>query len=1233
MSQLGHKHTGSTAQNQKAQLATAYNELGKELSSTKIKVVGNYTLGKAIGEGAYGKVRLGIHRLTSTRVAIKQIPKAMSATLTREIHHHRQLHHPHVTQLYEVIATENSIWLVTELCSGGELFDYLTEKGRLSEDETRHMFGQICLAVHYLHDQGIVHRDLKLENVLLDERCRVKLGDFGFTREFERGSFLETFCGTTGYASPEMLEGRRYLGPEVDVWSLGVILYTLLTGTLPFDDDDESVMRAKVIKAEFEDPEWLSDEVRELIKKILTKDTTHRITIPQVLTHPWFTRNLPSVAGISATPFVTSPDVINERPSQATSNSSATSESSFRSASSELDASSATTFDDEPSCESASVDNPHIRRNPSQSTIKKDVKVEGKKQAPPETVLEEEPSRPPSQMETRSPSKAPPALPTRTPVRTKRRSVSSTLSDPSSPAVEAPTLPLPPQDFPSLMNTPAPIIFSTALERELLNSLSSLGFDTGQIVHSVLSDACDAAGALWWIMKRRAERKALEENAAKVALSDHDSDMPEAERRSSIHGQRAQHRSPERTPRLGPPLLVSARSAPELAFIPPTPTVPSHPRDPSPPHHDSTTRPFLSPTPSEMQTKSTPSTPGGSLKDKDKEAKDGSKGRRDGKMRSGSVSIMQRATTALEAAGLVRKKSTEAVKDDKGKEKEKEVDKRAAGSAEESRSSYASSSKHSKSPSTKMLKDVAIPGTPAIDSEMVSSSSAIPSSPWVMTGLSNSPPNAHVPSPAGSPGDTLTSLPEITEGGIKNASHRNRASLLSAFRMWFNEDKKGKRKASSGSVPPNVGAYPMDSRPPSSAGIARGSVKVKRRTSGGSRPFLRKGHRPKGHSISSRRSSSVNSRRSSNASMQMMMDSPQFGIDHMTIVSRQRSDPSRRSFGSRTPNSERGDFIPSRPSSVHSFNMKQRHRKSPSASSAGSIHARTASPYHRRGGSGSSTRVVRSPQHASSRNTHFRSNSTTSSIHSPPSSRPASFYEPSDSDQRTNSPFRPHSRGTLDETPRRGAHAPGNTTFVAQKRQTPFLPPASIGAGNSVSRSSWKKSWGLEPPGWQTRTAHMPIEVLSISPPGDSSTALRDVFTGRNSTSPGDDDEWVDEDDDLPLFAGGLGQTPASATFGSSSLQVDTTFGGYPMDSAIILAAAPRRLNAGKRAGKAAGAGASNRSKPGHSPIGRLSPLPGEGLEAVPESRGGRRQLPNNRAGPSFRGHVIQEEDEDEEEE
>ncbi|KAE8180715.1 hypothetical protein CF328_g9075 [Tilletia controversa] len=137
---------------QKAALASAYEELGKELhASSALKTVGNYTLGRPIAEGTFGKVSLATHRLTNTRVAIKQIPKSHSshaaAALTRETHHHRKLHHPHVTQLYEVLVTESSIWMVSELCAGGELYDYLVERGTLPDAEARRLFGQLCLSV------------------------------------------------------------------------------------------------------------------------------------------------------------------------------------------------------------------------------------------------------------------------------------------------------------------------------------------------------------------------------------------------------------------------------------------------------------------------------------------------------------------------------------------------------------------------------------------------------------------------------------------------------------------------------------------------------------------------------------------------------------------------------------------------------------------------------------------------------------------------------------------------------------------------------------------------------------------------------------------------------------------------------------------------------------------------------------------------------------------------------
>ena len=980
-----------------------------------------------------------------------------------------------------------------------------------------------------------------------------------------------------------------------------------------------------------------------MIRKILQKDPVKRITIPQILTHSWFTSPSSSAFGRTnaSSNAVVVPQSIQTQPSGTNSESSATSESSFRSASSELDVSSATTLDDI-SHESVSDENPQIHRYPSQSTIRRPVQSEGKRQSHPETVVEEDAPHSVSQLSSapQSPrSKEPPALPTRTPVRTKRRSVSSNLSDPSSPVREQPLPSFPPQDFASLLNTPAPIIFGTKFEREILNNLSSLGFDTGQIVHSVLSDACDAASAIWWMLVRRAERKATEEESNRPAhrIQERAREM-DAEGRGSVERKRPSGSGttdPETptTIRAEPPTLLSAHSAPELAFIPPTPTSTIHsrvsvktpPRVPSPSHA------LLSPTASttDSQPRSHPSTPGSNAKEKDRDKdREGLKGKREGKMRSGSVSIMQRATTALEAAGLVRKRSAEAVKDDKSKEKESE---KRAGTSEESRQSHGSG-RLVKSPPPPS-RDTPLPGTTTPDQEVVASATT-PTSPWVLARLSNSSPPEISPTP--SPGDTLTSLPQISpkEGG----QHRNRASLLTAFRTWFNEDRRRKKRKTAANGPGNV-PFPhgVDPRTPSTSGAGRNSVKAKRRVSGGG-GTSRKGHRAKGPSVSSRRSSSVNSRRSSTASMaQVTMESPQFAFEHMVTMSRQRSDPSRRSFGSRTPNSERGELNTSRPSSVHSFTVgKQRHRKSPSVSSASSLQlARTTSPYHRRTGSGSSTRVVRSPQ-AVSRALHLRSNSATSSIHSLPSSRRNSFYEQSESEaQRTGSPFRPHSRSTIDETPRRG-QAHGNTMFVAQKRQTPFQPPLLSGSNSTSSRSSWKKSWGLEPPGWQTRTARLPIEVLSISPAADANV-LRDVFTGRPSLSPEDEDEWVDVDDE-PGYMGGLGQTPtiSASIFNTSTnlTPIDTSYGGFPLGESTIMFSAPRISNSARsQKSKRAGKVSSNRTKPGTPPIGRVSPLPSEvSLEGVPEARGGRRQLPNTRPGPAFK-HAIQEEDEDEGEE
>ncbi|BGP35556.1 hypothetical protein JCM10296v2_007397 [Rhodotorula toruloides] len=323
-----HRRNGSTHYAKQQELSNAYAALATELTKKEIRSIGGYSLGRVIGEGTFGKVRLGAHRLTGTRVAIKQVPKSLPSysptdpssplsLLTREIHHHRRLRHPHVLSLFELIATESSIYLVTELCAGGELFDYLVEHGRLSLPETRRIFGQLVLGVAYLHREGVVHRDLKLENVLLDENVNVKIADLGFGREFEKGKWLETRVGTLGYMAPEVVAGSKYLGEQVDVWSLGVILYALVTGSLPFDDDDEGIMRQLILDCKYEMPDWLDEDASSLIHSILTRDPLLRPSLKQILAHPFFTRPPPPAAPEASSSTASSPYVAPKNPSLA----------------------------------------------------------------------------------------------------------------------------------------------------------------------------------------------------------------------------------------------------------------------------------------------------------------------------------------------------------------------------------------------------------------------------------------------------------------------------------------------------------------------------------------------------------------------------------------------------------------------------------------------------------------------------------------------------------------------------------------------------------------------------------------------------------------------------------------------------------------------------------------------------------------------------------------------------
>ncbi|KAG8014815.1 Maternal embryonic leucine zipper kinase [Nibea albiflora] len=223
-----------------------------------------YEVYETIGSGGFAKVKLGRHILTGEKVAIKIMNKKdLGDDLPRvkvEIEAMKSLSHQHVCRLYHVIETSTQIFMVLEYCVGGELFDYIIAKDRLSEEETRVFFRQIVSALAYVHSQGYAHRDLKPENLLIDEDHNLKLIDFGLCAKPKGGLGYElmTCCGSPAYAAPELIQGKAYIGSEADVWSMGVLLFALLCGYLPFDDDNCMVLYRKIARGKYDNPRWLS---------------------------------------------------------------------------------------------------------------------------------------------------------------------------------------------------------------------------------------------------------------------------------------------------------------------------------------------------------------------------------------------------------------------------------------------------------------------------------------------------------------------------------------------------------------------------------------------------------------------------------------------------------------------------------------------------------------------------------------------------------------------------------------------------------------------------------------------------------------------------------------------------------------------------------------------------------------------------------------------------------------
>ncbi|KAG8799542.1 hypothetical protein FRC16_004870 [Serendipita sp. 398] len=1130
MSRRTRAQSQTASGNSKAQLIAAYNELGKELSDTRLRVIGNYNIGRIIGEGSYGKVRLGTHRLTGTRVALKQIPKSVSAQLTREIHHHRQLHHSNIVQLYEVIATETSIWLVTELCTGGELFDYLVEKGRIDEHEARLLFGQLCLAVAYCHDQGVVHRDLKLENVLLDDRTQIKLSDFGFTREFERGTLLETFCGTTGYASPEMLQGQKYLGQEVDIWSLGIILYTLLVGALPFDDDDEEETKRKIIASTYEIPEWMSSEARELIEGILVQEPSKRLSLQQILSSSWFSKTmLPMSPPAQSSAMADLSDI--EKQSS-----------------------------DMPQLNEV-TNNPRSSTPPNRTEGTPGLVEEARRTKSFDRDSNTSPSRPGIDRRNSAQSIVPP-LPTRTPVRTKRRSVSSTISPSNSPkprpssalfsATEQP-------DFINAMSQQTAVVFSTPQERAMLSSLSALGFDTGQVVHSVLSNACDSAGALWWILRKKVGETypVLEEpNASGLVIADPflDSSLDDKSKREvattngvdqeqgvstssdrptvfleevDVTKKRKRHQDAAAPPVESQPKKavrdVISTPPPDFTIVPATPVLAEeaskHQGKSSPTRNLSPTR--VSTSTSVISSSLHSGSPSASTPNSSKIYSN--------KARSGSISMLQRATTVLGgAAGLVRKKSEEGG-----------ITNSSAGnrdrSNDEPRSSGGSGGRLTKSPPPGKI------SREAKDRERQNSSES--------ASIARSA-SASIPTPATYP---------VKQGGTLGS----------------------------------VGEYTVYNGAP---------------------------------------------------------------------LTRKISDNSRQSLGTKTP-LEEDSFDPSRPGSAFSYSQGasmstgigkrgKRHSKSSSTSSGGSLrrHAGpsnrppsrsgTTSPLptghaHRRVGSGSSqTRVVK--QYVK------KSSSISKSLEAASEMAPLENEGTKRVRSGSVSSTRSADSSVLEadgEFGGRRATSPINrsirSVMVAQKKASTYGSPSnSLGLSG---RSSWKKSWGQEPPSWAHRATRQEV-IVEILDPRHQKGVFRDVFANGGKSGapsgtalPDDEDDWSDVEDELG-FAGGLGQLNSAHNLSTS-----------PSGPNNLLIDSPLMVFSGTKAGRRSNRNPMSMSqfnKTGNSPTQTTvsSPIvpsvqsPPTTMEGLgPERNSSRRQLPGART--NFRSAAIVEEEEEEEEE
>lgn len=276
--------------------------------------VGQWIVGECIGRGASSRVRIAKHRQTGQLAAVKIIPilpldthpglksEKQRLNIDREIVIMKLMNHPNILCIYDVFQGENELYLVLEYVQGGELFDFLVNRGRLPPLEALAIFKQIVYGLNYAHSLSIVHRDLKPENILIHSLNPplIKIADWGMAAFAPPPLRLETSCGSPHYASPEIINGFKYAGSATDIWSCGVILFALLTGRLPFDDKDVRTLLGKVRGGKYEIPAYVDPLAKDLLTRMLVVDVRRRITIPQIMAHPWFNRSIPGVLYVPA---------------------------------------------------------------------------------------------------------------------------------------------------------------------------------------------------------------------------------------------------------------------------------------------------------------------------------------------------------------------------------------------------------------------------------------------------------------------------------------------------------------------------------------------------------------------------------------------------------------------------------------------------------------------------------------------------------------------------------------------------------------------------------------------------------------------------------------------------------------------------------------------------------------------------------------------------------------------